>query len=402
MHNFLVAEIKSKSVNGHAEMNEDLRRNNTQKIKECTLAAFQLKLKKADFIGYHPYKLQVVQKLEPEDRANRMFFAETELERLEEDDTRLGRLFFSDEIHFHMDSTVNRHNHRYWATENPNWYQEVPLHSEKTTVWAGIYEGGIIGPFFFDETVNGVRNLKLTDPYNGTITKNGITDNLSTNYMTYKSILKTNFNKQAFPALTGACPTYTVLKSGPNQSVNGLSAFWCYHSLTRNLNLTDPYNGTAQLIHGTNDNPCVNGTITKNGVTDNLSTNYMTYKSILKTNFNKQAFPALTGACPTYTVLKSGPNQSGMTQFCTCTTNNCNVPSSPRTLNCQSQRKGFAYLRIADTYGQVEECADPNDTCITITGETKFFNISYKECYANLMNNMNWTIGLQPLPERIS
>uniref|UniRef100_A0AC35U1B9 Uncharacterized protein n=1 Tax=Rhabditophanes sp. KR3021 TaxID=114890 RepID=A0AC35U1B9_9BILA len=182
--------------------------------------------------------------------------------------------------------------------------------------------------------------------------------------------------------------------------LNGLSAFWCYHSLTRNLNLIDPYNGTAQLIHGTNDNPCVNGTITKNGVTDNLSTNYMTYKSILKTNFNKQAFPALTGACPTYTPLKSGPNQSAMAQFCTCTTNNCNVASTPHTLKCQSQRKGFAYLRLADTYGQVEECADPNDTCITITGETRSSNISYKGCYGNLMSNMNWAVGLQPLPKR--
>uniref|UniRef100_A0AC35U8F2 Transposable element Tc3 transposase n=1 Tax=Rhabditophanes sp. KR3021 TaxID=114890 RepID=A0AC35U8F2_9BILA len=90
-----------------------------------------------------------------------MFFAETDLQRLEDDDFRLGRLFFSDEAHFHMDSTVNRHNYRYRATENPHWYQEVPLHSEKTTVWAGIYEGGLIGPFFFDTTANKDRYLEM-------------------------------------------------------------------------------------------------------------------------------------------------------------------------------------------------------------------------------------------------
>jgi predicted TIM-barrel fold metal-dependent hydrolase len=31
----------------------------------------------------------------------------------------------------------------------------------KTTVWAAIYEGGIFGPFFFDDTVNSEHYLHI-------------------------------------------------------------------------------------------------------------------------------------------------------------------------------------------------------------------------------------------------
>jgi len=110
---------------------------------------------------WHPYKLHIVQQLYEEDIACRARFAEDELERLAQNPGRLKRLAFSDEAHFHLDGNVNRYNHRYWSLINPKWMQEESLHSPRTTVWAAIWEGGVIGPLFFEETVNGARYLDM-------------------------------------------------------------------------------------------------------------------------------------------------------------------------------------------------------------------------------------------------
>ena len=95
-----------------------------------------------------PYKIQVVQALYEEDKPNRVEFARDELQRIEQDPNHLVLLAFSDEAHFHLDEGVNRHNFHYWLEENPNWIQVKGLHYPRTTVWAAIWEGGIIGPFF--------------------------------------------------------------------------------------------------------------------------------------------------------------------------------------------------------------------------------------------------------------
>ena len=43
----------------------------------------------------------------------------------------------------------------------PHWTAEKPLHSPRTTVWAAIWDGGIIGPIFFDTNVNGDNYLHM-------------------------------------------------------------------------------------------------------------------------------------------------------------------------------------------------------------------------------------------------
>lgn len=112
-------------------------------------------------LKWHPYKVHIVQGLSDEDFASRLDFATDELQRIADNPQRLGSLAFSDEAHFHLDGAVNRHNHRYWAPENPNWFVEQYLHPERTTVWAAIWADGIIGPIFFEETVNGERYLAM-------------------------------------------------------------------------------------------------------------------------------------------------------------------------------------------------------------------------------------------------
>ena len=65
---------------------------------------------------------------------------------------------------FNLSGTVNKQNCRIWATQNPHAIHEQPLHDQKTTVWCGFSSKGVIGPYFFDGTVNGERYRQmLTD-----------------------------------------------------------------------------------------------------------------------------------------------------------------------------------------------------------------------------------------------
>ena len=53
-------------------------------------------------------------------------------------------ILFSDEAHFLLNGYVNKQNCRIWDEEKPEEIQELPLHPEKTTVWCGLWAGGII------------------------------------------------------------------------------------------------------------------------------------------------------------------------------------------------------------------------------------------------------------------
>ena len=121
-------------------------------------------------LGLVAYKIQLVQELKPTDLPARRRFSVWALERLAEDPLFSTNILFSDEAHFWLNGYVNKQNCRIWANEQPGQIQELPLHPEKTTVWCGLWAGGIIGPFFFKNdqnqnvTVNGQRyRAMITD-----------------------------------------------------------------------------------------------------------------------------------------------------------------------------------------------------------------------------------------------
>jgi hypothetical protein len=58
------------------------------------------------------------------------------------------------EAWFHLQGYVNSQNARVWAAENPHVYHEEPLHPLKVGVWCAISIRWIMGPIFFEETVN--------------------------------------------------------------------------------------------------------------------------------------------------------------------------------------------------------------------------------------------------------
>jgi hypothetical protein len=110
---------------------------------------------------YHPYRLQLLQKLRPQDCQRRIDHALTQLALMEIHPSFLHHLQFSDEAHFHVNGVVNRQNFRYWDTTNPFCYSEQPLHSPRITVWGAIGCQGVIGPFFFHGNVTGASYLDL-------------------------------------------------------------------------------------------------------------------------------------------------------------------------------------------------------------------------------------------------
>ena len=108
-------------------------------------------------LHYHPYKLQLTHELGEEDFAARVEFSLSQLAIIADNPDFPERIFFSDEAIFSLHGGVNRHNYRYWSKENPHWVMAKPIYSEHVTVWAGICAKGVIGPYFFNGTVNGAR-----------------------------------------------------------------------------------------------------------------------------------------------------------------------------------------------------------------------------------------------------
>jgi hypothetical protein len=111
--------------------------------------------------SFHPYKLQTVQQLNANDLVLRLKFCQDEIVRISCDPLHLVNLLHTDEANFHLSGAVNKQNFRYWSSQNPNWVTDEPLHSPKVIVWAGVSSKRIIGPFFFDENVNGTNYLLM-------------------------------------------------------------------------------------------------------------------------------------------------------------------------------------------------------------------------------------------------
>ena len=108
-----------------------------------------------------PYRLMLLQKLQPDDYHRRTTFC-TELQMLMEEDDFFEKLIFSDECTFHLCGKVNRHNVRVWGTENPKPVCEVACDSPKVNVFCGVSTFKVYGPFFFSEqTVTGIAFLDM-------------------------------------------------------------------------------------------------------------------------------------------------------------------------------------------------------------------------------------------------
>jgi len=115
-----------------------------------------------DDLHVKPYKQQEWHKLEYHDYEKRVQFATWYLSL-----HSITNFFLSccDEVYFYLTLPINKQNNRSWLHERPMNGIEVPLHDEKLLVWCAMSAEGIIGPYFFEETVNQHNYLKMLQTY---------------------------------------------------------------------------------------------------------------------------------------------------------------------------------------------------------------------------------------------
>lgn len=104
----------------------------------------------------HPYHVVLHQALKEEDFNRRLDYCHWMLGMIRENREFLFQILWTDEATFNSDGRVNRHNMHYWSAENPHWLREVQHQGRwSLNVWCGILGGRIIGPYFFEESLNG-------------------------------------------------------------------------------------------------------------------------------------------------------------------------------------------------------------------------------------------------------
>jgi transposase len=114
--------------------------------------------------NYHPYKIKLVQHLAEDDFDRRLEFCQWAVEKCDSDPHFSKKILFSDEAIFYLNGHVNRHNMRYWSDSNPHWVSDTNAQGDKRVmVWCGILGDQVIGPYFFDQSVNGSTYLQLLE-----------------------------------------------------------------------------------------------------------------------------------------------------------------------------------------------------------------------------------------------
>jgi hypothetical protein len=91
----------------------------------------------------------------------RVEFPERFLIRCEAEPNVPWHVLWTDETLFRLNGQINKHNSVYWSDSNPHELIQEELNVHGLTVWAGIWSGSIVGPYYFDGTVTGELYLEL-------------------------------------------------------------------------------------------------------------------------------------------------------------------------------------------------------------------------------------------------
>jgi hypothetical protein len=104
-----------------------------------------------------PYKITQVQVIEEGDYGRRTQFFNWFFQAVHDGVLNPKLIFFTDEAWFHLSGYINYQKNRYWSSINPRQAFEVPLHDQKIGVWCAIIASRIVGPIFFENTINSER-----------------------------------------------------------------------------------------------------------------------------------------------------------------------------------------------------------------------------------------------------
>lgn len=105
---------------------------------------------------FHPYHVSLHQELHGNDFMNRVAFCRWAIRQIQNNESFLNTVLFTDEATFTNHGNVNLHNMHLWATENPHWLRQVEHQRQwSVNVWCGIIGDKIIGPYFINANLNG-------------------------------------------------------------------------------------------------------------------------------------------------------------------------------------------------------------------------------------------------------
>ena len=103
----------------------------------------------------HPYKVHVFQSVTTVCREKRRRFAEEFGDHLQQNPRTLEHIWFSVEAYFHLMGDINRQNVFSWSTQHPRQIHKSTLHTQNVLVWCAVSARVLIGPFMFEDYVNG-------------------------------------------------------------------------------------------------------------------------------------------------------------------------------------------------------------------------------------------------------
>ncbi|VVC25063.1 Protein of unknown function DUF4817 [Cinara cedri] len=105
----------------------------------------------------HPYKIDFVQHLRAGDSIRRLEFIAWFNIKFYDNPLIVNQILWTDESKFTNNGIMNKQNNRYWDNTNPHWSHETNFQIWGINVWCGLVGGKLIGPFFYDGTLNGRR-----------------------------------------------------------------------------------------------------------------------------------------------------------------------------------------------------------------------------------------------------
>lgn len=115
-------------------------------------------------VRYHSYHTTLNQSLTEQDHRDRLLSCQWSSQQIRNDGEFFNYVFFSDEATSHNTGILNKHNCHYWAPVNPHWMGQIDnQHCWNLTVWCGIINSYLIGPYLFDaiNLINGETYLQL-------------------------------------------------------------------------------------------------------------------------------------------------------------------------------------------------------------------------------------------------
>jgi hypothetical protein len=119
-----------------------------------------------------PYKITHVQVIEEGNYGRRTHFCDWFLQAVHDSVLDPKLTFFTDEVWFHLSRYINAQNNKYWSSINPRQSFEVLLYDQKIGVWCAITSSRIVGPIFFENTINSERYVSdILRPFIGSITE---------------------------------------------------------------------------------------------------------------------------------------------------------------------------------------------------------------------------------------